>query len=75
MADVGRGLTAEETVEMVFQINGKIRAKESLPAGLSEAEVREKALAHERIRELLQGKEIRKVIVVPNKLVNVVAAL
>jgi leucyl-tRNA synthetase len=67
--------TAEETVEVVFQINGKIRAKESLPAGLPEAEVRERALAHERIRELLQGKEIRKVIVVPNKLVNVVAAL
>jgi leucyl-tRNA synthetase len=67
--------TTEETVEVVFQINGKIRARESLPAGLSEAEVREKALAHERIRELLQGKEIRKVIVVANKLVNIVAAL
>ena len=39
------------------------------------SEVREKALAHDRIRELLQGKEIRKVIVVPNKLVNIVAAL
>ena len=70
-----RRYTAEETVEMVFQINGKIRAKESLPAGLPEAETRQRALANERIRELLQGKEIRKVIVVPNKLVNIVAAL
>ena len=68
------GLTAEETVEIVFQINGKIRAKESLPAGLTEAVTKEKALANERIRELLQGKEIRKVIVVPGKLVNVVVA-
>jgi len=68
-------LTAEETVEVVFQINGKIRAKENLPAGLSESQTREKALANGRIRELLQGKEIRKVIVVPGKLVNVVAAL
>ena len=68
-------LTAEETVEVVFQINGKIRARESLPAGLSEAETREKALANGRIRELLAGREIRKVVVVPNKLVNVVAAV
>jgi leucyl-tRNA synthetase len=67
-------LTAEQTVEVVFQINGKIRAKESLPAGLSEAETREKALANERIRELLSGKEVRKIIVVANKLVNIVVA-
>jgi leucyl-tRNA synthetase len=66
-------LTAEETVEVVFQINGKIRARESLPAGLSETETREKALGHVRIKELLGGKEIRKVIVVANKLVNIVA--
>ncbi|HVO38348.1 MAG TPA: leucine--tRNA ligase [Spirochaetia bacterium] len=68
-------LTVEELVEVVFQINGKIRAKESLPAGLSEAETREKALSHERIRQLLDGKEIHKVIVVPGKLVNVVASV
>jgi leucyl-tRNA synthetase len=68
-------LTAEELVEVVFQINGKIRAKESMPAGIAEAELKQKALGHERIRELLQGKEIRKVIVVPNKLVNIVAAV
>jgi leucyl-tRNA synthetase len=67
-------LTAEEIVEIVFQINGKIRAKESLPAGLSEARTREKALANERIRELLSGKEVRKIIVVANKLVNIVVA-
>jgi leucyl-tRNA synthetase len=68
-------LTAEELVEVVFQINGKIRAKESLPAGTSEATLKEKALGNERIAELLAGKEIRKVIVVPGKLVNIVAAL
>jgi len=59
----------------VFQINGKIRAKESLPAGLGEAETREKALGNARMKELLDGKEIRKVIVVPGKLVNVVASV
>ena len=68
-------LTVEELVEVVFQINGKIRAKESLPAGLGEAETREKALGNARMKELLDGKEIRKVIVVPGKLVNVVASV
>jgi len=68
-------LAAEQSVEVVFQINGKIRAKEDLPAGLSEADTREKARANPRMRELLEGKEIRKIIVVPGKLVNVVAAL
>ena len=68
-------LTAEELVEVVYQVNGKIRAKESLPPGTADAELKEKALANERIREILAGKEIRKVIVVPDKLVNIVAAL
>ncbi|MGA2640161.1 MAG: leucine--tRNA ligase [Spirochaetia bacterium] len=68
-------LTAEELVEVVYQINGKIRARESLPAGTADEELKEKALGNARIREILSGKEIRKVIVVPNKLVNVVAAI
>jgi leucyl-tRNA synthetase len=67
-------LTVEELVEVVFQINGKIRAKENLPAGTGEAETRERALANARMRELLDGKEVRKVIVVPGKLVNVVVS-
>jgi leucyl-tRNA synthetase len=68
-------LTAEEMVEVVYQINGKIRAKESFPAGTPEGELKEKALANDRIRELLAGKEVRKVIVVAGKLVNIVANL
>jgi leucyl-tRNA synthetase len=68
-------LTAEELVEIVFQVNGKIRARENMPPGTADTKLREKALAHEKIKEILAGKEIRKVIVVPNKLVNIVAAL
>ncbi len=68
-------LTAEDLAEVVFQINGKIRAKENLPAGLSKAELEEKALAHPRIKELLDGKDVKKVITVPGKLVNIVAAV
>jgi leucyl-tRNA synthetase len=65
-------LTTEELVEVVFQINGKIRAKESLPAGLTGDELKEKALAHPRMMELLGGKDVKKVITVPGKLVNIV---
>ena len=68
-------LTVEDLVEVVFQINGKIRAKESLPAGTSEEQIREKALGHERIRELLAGRRSARSSWCPNKLVNIVAAL
>jgi leucyl-tRNA synthetase len=65
-------LTLEGTREIVFQINGKIRARLELPAGLSAAELETKALAHPRIRELLAGKKPLKVIAVPDRLVNLV---
>jgi leucyl-tRNA synthetase len=66
-------LTAEELVEVVFQVNGKIRARENMPPGTADADLKEKALANVKIREILAGREIRKVIVVPDKLVNIVA--
>ncbi|MDP9364007.1 MAG: leucine--tRNA ligase [Chloroflexota bacterium] len=66
-------LIREATVEIVVQVNGKVRDKLSLPADLPEAEARELALASERIREFLNGKEPAKVIYVPGRLLNVVA--
>ncbi len=65
-------LAREEVVTVVFQIDGKIRGRQELPAGLSREELEQKALDHPRIRELLQGKKTRKMIVVPDKLVNIV---
>ena len=66
-------LTVEEEVQVVLQINGKVRAKLDLPAGLSREELETRAKAHERIKELLEGTTIRKIITVPDKLVNIVA--
>jgi leucyl-tRNA synthetase len=66
-------LAREEEVEVPVQINGKNRSRITLPLGLPEAEVRERALGDEKIRTLLEGKEVLKVIVVPDKLVNIVA--
>ncbi len=61
-----------ETVTMVIQVNSRIRAREEVPAGMSEAQMRETALGNSRIRELLKGREPKKVIVVKNRLVNIV---
>ncbi|MGM0109507.1 leucine--tRNA ligase [Enterococcus sp. AZ172] len=63
----------EDEVEVVFQINGKVRAKASVARDLSKEELEKTAMDDESINEQLEGKTIRKVIVVPNKLVNIVA--
>ncbi|ABO68087.1 Leucyl-tRNA synthetase [Geobacillus thermodenitrificans NG80-2] len=63
----------EDVVEIVIQINGKVRAKLNVPADLSKEALEERALADEKIKEQLAGKTVRKVITVPGKLVNIVA--
>ncbi|WP_226656160.1 leucine--tRNA ligase [Pseudalkalibacillus hwajinpoensis] len=65
-------LTVDE-VEIVVQINGKLRAKISIPSEASRDEMQEIALEHEKIKGQLDGKTLRKVIAVPGKLVNIVA--
>ncbi len=65
-------LAAEEVREIVFQINGKIRAKVEMEAGLTQEALRLAAAEHPRIRELLDGRQVVKVIAVPDKLVNFV---
>jgi leucyl-tRNA synthetase len=63
----------DDTIEIPVQIAGKVRHRITVPADLSAAELEARALADEKVRELLAGKTVRKVIVVPNKLVNIVA--
>ncbi len=65
--------TVEDRVTVVVQINGKLRGKMELPAGTDKTEMEKKALEIDRIKELLDGKTVRKVITVPDKLVNIVA--
>src|SRR5579885_2879420 len=66
-------LAREEEIEIPIQINGKNRARIIVPAGLPEADVQSRALADEKIHALLEGKSVVKVIVGPDKLVNIVA--
>uniref|UniRef100_UPI00403F35D4 leucine--tRNA ligase n=1 Tax=Candidatus Enterococcus willemsii TaxID=1857215 RepID=UPI00403F35D4 len=63
----------EDVVEIVLQVNGKVRAKVNVPAEASREELEEIAKSDATIQENIAGKTIRKVIAVPGKLVNIVA--
>ncbi|MEJ2211291.1 MAG: leucine--tRNA ligase [Anaerolineae bacterium] len=65
-------LAADEVVTLVVQVNGKVRDRLQVPAGIADEEARQRALASERVREYLDGKEPENIIVVPGRLVNVV---
>ena len=65
-------LLERETVEVVLQVNGKLRDRLQVPASISEEELVALARASERVRAHLNGGEPRKTIVVPGKLVNFV---
>ena len=64
---------AEDVLEIPIQVNGKLRARITVPAGASEEAVRTAALASDRVKEVLGGATVRKVIVIPGRLVNIVA--
>jgi len=65
-------LAKEEEIEIPVQINGKLRSRIVVPADTTEGVMRERALADEKIRAAMAGKQVVKVIVVPGKLVNIV---
>jgi leucyl-tRNA synthetase len=67
-------MIADATVEIPVQVNGKVRGKVSVPAGADEKAMEAAALADDKIKAAIEGKSVRKVIVVKGKLVNVVAA-
>jgi leucyl-tRNA synthetase len=64
---------AKDEIELVVQVNGKVRGRLMVPAGADQENVRQVAMNHENVLKHLEGKQIRKVVVVPGKLVNVVA--
>ena len=64
----------EDEVEIVIQVNGKIRAKQVISAQATKEEMEKIALEHETIRSHIEGKTVRKVIAVPGKLVNIVVS-
>ncbi|MCD7120848.1 leucine--tRNA ligase [Limosilactobacillus agrestis] len=63
----------EDEVEMIVQVNGKVRAKIKMAKDTDRNEAQQLALANEHVKKFTDGKDIKKVIVVPNKIVNIVA--
>jgi leucyl-tRNA synthetase len=59
-------------IEMVVQVNGKVRDKILVPVEISKDELEEMALSLARVRETIGKKQVVKVVTVPNKLVNIV---
>jgi leucyl-tRNA synthetase len=69
---VDESALAQDAIQVVVQVNGRLRARVSVPAEADEDTVVEHALADENVRRHTEGKTIRKTIYVPGKLVNVV---
>ena len=70
---VDESALVKDSIELVVQVNGKLRGKVQVPADAGKEAVEEAALAEENVQRFLEDKTIRKIIVVPGKLVNVVA--
>jgi leucyl-tRNA synthetase len=66
-------LLKEDTIVMPIQVNGKRRDQVKVPVGMDVKEIEKLALASEKVQAILDGKPARKVIVVPNRIINVVA--
>jgi len=67
------GALARDEIDIVVQVNGKVRAKISVAADASKEAIEQTALSHDNVQRFTDGVTVRKVIVVPGKLVNVVA--
>jgi leucyl-tRNA synthetase len=62
----------QDSLEMVLQVNGKLRSKIIVPATASNAEIEKSVLSDEQVLKFIEGKSVKKVIIVPKKLVNIV---
>jgi leucyl-tRNA synthetase len=72
--EVDEKAAAAEEITLVVQVNGKLRDRITVPVGIADDEARRIALASEGASRFLEGKAVRQVIVVPGRLVNIVAA-
>ena len=65
-------LAADELITLVVQVNGKVRGKVEVPAGIEQPEACRQALALPNVARAANGRELRRVIYVPGRLVNIV---
>ncbi|MBN9010027.1 MAG: class I tRNA ligase family protein, partial [Rhizobiales bacterium] len=71
--ETDRSLLVEDMIILPVQVNGKKRGELTIPVGASEADIEAAALALEAVARALDGKSPRKIVVVPKRIVNVVA--
>jgi leucyl-tRNA synthetase len=71
---VDESALVEDSIRLVVQVNGKVRANISVPAGADRASIERAALAEPNVRRFTEGRQVKKVIVVPGRLVNIVAS-
>ncbi|MDC0280337.1 leucine--tRNA ligase [Akkermansiaceae bacterium] len=71
--ELDESLLVESEIQLIVQVNGKLRARILVPADVSKEDAEKAALADENVTAHTNGKTVRKVIVVPGKLVNIVA--
>jgi len=69
---VDEGALARDTIEVVVQVNGRLRGRVTVPSDADEGAVREAALADANVQRFMDGKAVRKFVYVPGKLANVV---
>ncbi|MBS4024726.1 MAG: class I tRNA ligase family protein, partial [Clostridia bacterium] len=67
-----REALVQDEVTIVIQINGKVKEKLTVAAGLSQEELEQEVLANDKVKDLLRDKELKKAIIVPGKLANLV---
>jgi leucyl-tRNA synthetase len=72
LPDADERFITGDTYTLVVQVNGKVRSKMEVGVGTADEELERNALADERAKKFTEGKEIVKVIVIPDKLVNIV---
>jgi leucyl-tRNA synthetase len=70
--EVDESALVQHTLELIVQVNGKVRGKVKVDASASEAEIQQSALNNENVKRFLEGSTIDKVIVVKGRLVNIV---
>jgi leucyl-tRNA synthetase len=65
-------IVKEEIITLVIQVNGKVRDKIEVEADISEEKARELAISQKKVQKWIEGKEIKKIIFIPGKLINIV---
>ena len=72
--EVNKDYLKEDSFEYPISFNGKLRFKHSFPVSASKEEIEEAVLSHDKAKRWLEGKQVKRVIVVPNKIVNIVVS-